>query len=152
VPALDRTGAPIVLDPGPGQEPIPVFRTVNTGNTRIQGVEAELEGSMAVGQSLISPFANLSYVRGDDLDVDQPLDFITPLKVVAGMRWQARTGRFWSEYSARIVTTQDRLTPDYLVVNEGPEAGFVVHDIRGGTDWRTERFTIGFTAAVSNLG
>lgn len=152
VSALDRTGAPIILNPGPGQEPIPVFRTVNTGRARIQGVEAELEGSITTPHSLISPFANVSYLRGDDLEFDEPLNFITPMKVTAGLRWQDRDGRFWSEYATRIVTTQDRLSDDFLISNAGPEAGFVTHDIRGGLNWRGERMTVGLTAAVSNLG
>ncbi len=149
--AFDRNGVPITISQGPGNPPIQVFRTVNTGRTRIQGVEAEVETSLSVARSLLTPFGNVSYLRGDDLQLNVPLDFITPLKTVIGLRWQDRQKRFWSEWSTRIVNTQERLSLQFIAANGGAEPGFVTHDVRGGYNFRRERYTLGFTVGVNNL-
>lgn len=149
--AIDRNGAPLTVSQGPGRPPIQVFRTVNTGRTRIQGVEAEFETSLRVAQTLLTPFGNLSYLRGDDLQRGLPLDFITPLKTVVGLRWQDRGQRLWLEWTTRLVNGQDRLSPQFLQANEGIEPGFVTHSLRGGYNFRRERYTLGFNAGVDNL-
>jgi outer membrane receptor protein involved in Fe transport len=150
--AFDRNGAPISIPTGPGRPPIPVFQTVNSGRTRIQGVEVEFEAPFALSSNFLTPFGNVSYLRGDDLERDLPLDFITPLKTVLGLRWQDGRDRYWSEYSARIVNKQGRLSPQFLQSNGGPESGFVVHDLRGGINFRRETYKFGFTIGLENLG
>ena len=152
VPAIDRTGSPIGIPAGTGRPPIPVFQTVNLGRTRIQGVEIDFESSIKLSHGVLNPFGNLSYLRGDDLEDDVPLDFITPLKTVIGLRWQDERDRFWSEYSARIVNTQSRLSPEFLQSNGGPEAGFAAHDLRGGVTFKRESLRIGFTVGLENVG
>lgn len=150
-PAIDRNGAPITIPAGPGSPSIPVFRTVNLSRTRIQGVEADFEMPVKMSAGFLVPFGNISYLRGDDLESDLPLNFITPLKTIIGLRWQDVRDRYWSEYAARIINTQDRLSPDFLQSNGGAESGFVTHDLRGGVKFRRERYTIGFTIALENL-
>jgi len=150
--ATDRNGVPISIPAGPGRPPIPVFQTVNSGRTRIQGIEADFESPLTVSSNFLIPFGNVSYLRGDDLERNLPLDFITPLKTIIGLRWQERRDRYWSEYSARIVNKQDRLSPQFLQSNGGPEPGFVVHDVRGGINFRRESYKIGFTFGIENLG
>lgn len=149
--ALDRNGAPVTIPGGRGRPPIGVYRSVNLGRTRIQGLEGELETSVRVAQTLLTPFGNISYLRGDDLERNVPLDFITPLKTVVGLRWQDRRARLWSEWSTRIVNTQARLSPQFLTANGGAEPGYVTHSLRGGYNFRRERYTLGFTAGVDNL-
>ncbi len=149
--AIDRNNVPITVSQGPGRPPIQVFRTVNVGRTRIQGVESEFETSLRAGQSFLTPFGNISYLRGDDLQRDVPLDFITPLKTVIGLRWQDRRERFWSEWRTRIVNGQDRLSPQFLAANAGAEPGYVTHSLRGGYNFRRERYVMGFTVGVDNL-
>lgn len=151
-PAIDRNGVPIEIPTGGGQPPIPVFRTVNLGRTRIQGLEAEFEAPLRVKAGFLVPLGNISYLHGDDLENGDPLNFITPLKTVLGLRWQDERDRFWSEYTARIVNTQDRLSTDFLQSNGGAEPGFVSHDIRGGVNFRRERYKISFTVGLENLG
>ncbi|HWP43380.1 MAG TPA: TonB-dependent receptor, partial [Blastocatellia bacterium] len=150
-PALDRNGVPISIDSGPGRPPIPVFQTVNTDRVRIQGVEADFESSLELPHHFLMPFGNITYLRGDDLEGDVPLDFITPLKTVIGLRLQDVRDRYWAEYSARIVNKQERLSPEFLIVNGGPEPGFVTHDLRGGVSFRREHHTLSFTLAVENI-
>ncbi|MGQ0763981.1 MAG: TonB-dependent receptor [Acidobacteriota bacterium] len=149
--ALDRNGVPITISQGPGRPPIQVFRTVNLGRTRIQGMEGEFETSLRVHGFLLTPFGNISYLHGDDLGGLKPLDFITPLKTVVGWRAQDRRERFWSEYSVRIVNKQTRLSPEFLAQNRGSEPGFVAHDLRGGWNFRRERYSAGITVGVTNL-
>ncbi|MCI0490120.1 MAG: TonB-dependent receptor [Blastocatellia bacterium] len=150
--ALDRDGVPITVPTAPGAPPTMVFQTVNAGRTRIQGIEAEAEAPLLISGNYLTLFGSLSYLRGDDLQDNVPLDFITPLKTVAGLRWQDAHDRFWSEYGARIVHKQERLSPEFLIANGGAEPGFVTHDLRGGINFRRERYRLGFTAALTNLG
>ncbi|HEV2836859.1 MAG TPA: TonB-dependent receptor, partial [Pyrinomonadaceae bacterium] len=84
--AIDRNGVPITVSQGPGRPPIDVYRTVNLRRARIQGAEAEFATSFQVARSLVTPFGNISYAKGDDLQSDLPLDSITPLKTVIGLR------------------------------------------------------------------
>jgi hemoglobin/transferrin/lactoferrin receptor protein len=149
--ATDRNNVPITVSQGPGRPPIQVFRTVNVGHVRIQGVEGEVETSLRAGDSFITPFGNISYLRGNDLDLDVPLDFITPLKTVAGARWQDRRERLWSEWRTRIVNGQDRLSPEFIAANGGTEPGYVTHSLRAGYNFRRESYTFGFSAGVDNL-
>lgn len=151
-PALDRSGAPVGIPTGPGQAPIPVFQTTNAARVRIQGVEADFEWHIPAGASFLTPFGNVTATRGDDLERDLPLDFITPFKAFGGMRWQDGPERYWAEYSFRAVTGQDRLSPAYLATNRGAEPGFVTHDVRGGANLRFENWTMSFSAGVTNLG
>lgn len=150
-PAIDRNGVPITIPAGPGQPPIPVFQTINTSRARIQGIEADFEAPIRIPRGFLAPFGNVSYLRGDDTENDVPLNFITPLKTVAGLRWHEERDRFWTEYSLRIVNSQDRLTPDFIAVNGGAEPGFVTHDVRGGVSFRHERYSWNFTVGVENL-
>jgi len=147
--AVDRNGVPITIPAG--TSPVPVFQTINTSRARIQGIEAEFEAPFRIPRGFLTPFGNVSYLRGDDIDADEPLDFITPLKTVAGLRWHEERDRFWAEYTVRVVNTQDRLTPDFLVSNGGAEAGFAAHDLRGGVSVRRERYAMNFTIGVENL-
>ena len=149
--AIDRSGVPITISQGAGRTPIPVFRTANIGRTRIRGIEGELETSVALRSVLLTSFGSVSTLRGDDLESNVPLDFITPLKTVAGLRAQDKRDRFWSEWTTRIVNTQRRLSPAFLVSNGGAEPGFVTHDLRSGYNFRREGYTFGLSVAVTNL-
>lgn len=150
--ALDRNGAPITIPGSPGRPATPVFQTVNRGRSRIQGLEASLEFSVPISNLLIAPSGSLSYLRGDDLQLNLPLDFITPLKTVFALRVQDRPERVWVEYGVRIINRQDRLSPAFITANGGAEAGFVIHDVRTGFNLKSEFYKLGFTVALENLG
>ncbi len=149
--ALDRNGLPITISAGTGRPPIPVFQTVNVGRARIQGLEADFEASLPVAHQVITVLGNLSYLRGSDLETHTPLDFLTPLKTVFGLRWRDQRDRLWSEYSVRIVNRQERLSPAFLIANGGAEPGFVAHDLRGGWHLRREHYATSFTLGLENV-
>ncbi|MBL8150770.1 MAG: TonB-dependent receptor [Blastocatellia bacterium] len=149
--AVDQMGKPISVNTGSGRPEVAVFQTMNVGRTRIQGFESELEYSHQVNSILLVPSANLSYLRGDDLNRNQPLDFITPLKFVAGLRGQDLKNRYWTEISARIVTTQRRLSEAFRRANGGNEPGFAVYDLRTGINFRRENYTMSITTGLLNL-
>jgi outer membrane receptor protein involved in Fe transport len=128
-----------------------VFQTVNLDRARIQGLEAEFEAPVKLSGGFLNPFGNVSYLRGDDLESDAPLDFITPLKTVIGLRWQDARDRFWTEYTTRIVNGQSRLSPSFILINGGAEPGFVTHAVRGGVTFRREHYKMSFTVGLENL-
>ena len=151
VAAIDNSGStprPIVLIPGNTQ----VYQVRNVRTARIQGFEAEFEMPFKISLGYLTPYGNFSYLRGDDLDQHQPLDFISPFRTNAGFRWQNFGKSYYFDYNARIVGKQNRLSGDFLIpVNDGPEPGFVTHNIGGGYYFRRERFNFSINAGVSNL-
>ena len=154
--ALDRNGMPIVLPRPAPQQPIPVFQTQNVRSARIQGLEAEIEAPIKISLGYLTPYGNFSYLRGDDLDEDVPLDIISPLRTNAGFRWQNFLKNYYMDYNTRIVVTQDRLSPAFLLPifqggNGGPEPGFVTHNVSGGYIFRKERFNFSLNLGVSNI-
>ncbi|WP_017651388.1 TonB-dependent hemoglobin/transferrin/lactoferrin family receptor [Fortiea contorta] len=62
------------------------FQTVNRGEVRIYGLEAKGELPLGSGFSLL---ASTSYAVGDDLQTNQPLASIDPLRLVAGLRYRS---------------------------------------------------------------
>jgi TonB-dependent heme/hemoglobin receptor len=151
VAAIDNSGAtprPIRLVPGN----IQVYQVRNVRTARIQGFEGELEVPIKISLGYLTPYGNFSYLRGDDLDQHQPLDFISPFRTNAGFRWQNFGKSYYFDYNARIVGKQNRLSGAFLIpVNDGPEPGFVTHNIGGGYYFRRERFNFSVNAGVSNL-
>lgn len=150
--AIDRNGNPITVSAGPGRPPISVFQSINIGEARIQGLEADFEASRAIGRGFLVPFGNLSYLRGTNKQTGNPLDFISPLRSLVGLRYHDAKDWFWAEYSTRIVTTQDRLTTSFKQGNGGNEPGFVTHDIRGGINFTREHTRTSIVLGVTNLG
>jgi hemoglobin/transferrin/lactoferrin receptor protein len=149
-PALDDEGNPILIPGAPGQDPIPVSQTVNADRARIQGLEIEADWSVGTAVGAITPFAWASFLRGDDLSRDQPLDRITPRTLFGGVRWESTGQRFWGEYGVRSVEGQDRL-PDAVLESRGPEGSFVVQDVRGGIRLGSGPDRASIVFAVTNL-
>lgn len=127
-----------------------VFQTVNLGRARIQGFEADLEIPIKLGLGFLTPGGNISYLRGDDLELNQPLNTITPLKTVLNLRWQDLGSNYYGEFQTRIVNKQDRLSAVFLATN-GVEPGFAVSEIRGGYNFRRESYRLSFNAGITNL-
>jgi len=147
--ALDRNGDPIVIQNGPSA--LDVYQTINLEEVRIQGVEAEIEVPLRLGFGFLTPGGSVSYLRGDNLRSDQPLNSITPLKTVLNMRWENLGSNYFVDWTTRLVSRQERLSDEFLVVNNGPEPGFAVSDLRGGYIFRKDRFKFSFNAGVTNL-
>lgn len=145
----------IRIPQGPGRF-LDVYQTQNVRKARIQGLEAEFESPFKINLGYLTPYGNFSYLRGDNLDAttpaDRPLDFISPLRANAGFRWQNFGKSYYFDYNARIAVKQNRLSQGYLIpVNDGPEPGFVTHNISGGYLLKRERVNISINAGVSNL-
>jgi hemoglobin/transferrin/lactoferrin receptor protein len=71
-----------------------IFQFVNLDRVRVKGAEARFEGRASSG--LYTTLA-LSYAKGDVIDPDgarSPLSSIDPLKLVAGVGYREREGRF----------------------------------------------------------
>jgi hemoglobin/transferrin/lactoferrin receptor protein len=151
VQAFDRDDNPITIPGPPDRPPTLVSQTVNIGRARIQGFEAELEVPFRIGNGFLIPNGNISYLHGDDLEVNQPLNTITPLKTVLNLRWQDLESNYFGEFQTRIVNRQDRLSSSFLAANGGPEPGFAVSEIRGGYTFRRERYRLSFNAGITNL-
>lgn len=147
--AFDRNGAPITI-PG-GFAPIEVFQTVNIGRVRIQGFEAELEIPIKLGLGFLTPSGNISYLRGDDLEANEPMNTITPLKTVFSVRWTNLLSNYYVDWTTRIVNKQERLSSSFLTVNGGPEPGFAVTGIGGGYTLKREQHRFSFNIGIKNL-
>lgn len=154
--ALDRNGMPITIPRPPPSSPLPVYQTQNVRSARIQGFEAELEMPFKISLGYLTPYGNFSYLRGDDLDENVPLNTISPFRTNAGFRWQNFLKSYYVDYNARIVTKQPRLSPAFLLPfdlggNGGPEPGFVTHNIGGGYYFRKEKFNFSINLGVANI-
>ncbi len=151
--ATQYTG--VSIPQGPGRF-LDVYQTQNVRRARIQGFEAEAEATFKISLGYLTPYGNFSYLRGDDLNAatpaDRPLDFISPFRTNVGFRWQNFGKSYYFDYNARLVGRQDRLSSDYLIpVNNGPEPGYVTHNIGGEYYFRREHFNFNINAGISNL-
>jgi len=137
--------------PLPPRPPLQVFQTQNIARARIQGFEAELERPFRISFGYLTPYGNFSYLRGDDLRLNRPLNTISPYRTNVGFRWQNFGKNYYFDYNVRIVGKQERLSDEFLAINGGPEPGFVSHNVGGGYYFRRERFNFSINAGISNL-
>ena len=136
----------------PPRPPIDVYQTRNVKTARIQGFETELEVPFKISVGYLTPYGNFSYLRGDDLGRDGPLDSISPFRTNVGFRWQNFGKNYYVDYNARFVGKQERLSPEYAAANDIEfEPGFVTHSIGGGYYLRRERFDFNVHLGVSNI-
>lgn len=160
--AVDARGCPVlvltpttVLDAGGCQvvsgNPTRVSQTINFGRVRLQGFEADLEVPFKIGNGFITPYGNVSYLRGDNLETGEPFNIVPPLKTVLNLRYNDLGNRYYGEWTTRIVNKHDRLTGSFLASNGGAEPGYAVSEIRGGYNFRRENYRLSFNAGVTNL-
>ncbi|HEX6279990.1 MAG TPA: TonB-dependent receptor, partial [Pyrinomonadaceae bacterium] len=156
VAATDGSVPPQPIQIPGSRGPIQVYQTQNIRTARIQGFEAEFDRPIRISAGYLTPYGNFSYLRGDDTTSGEPLDFISPVRVNAGFRWQNVGKNYFFDYNSRIVTKQERLSELFLRPvdqggNGGPEPGFVTHNVSGGYYFRRERFNFSVTLGVSNI-
>lgn len=154
VAAVDRDGNDIFT--GPPAPQLRVYQTQNVDRARIQGFEAEFEMPFKISLGYLTPNGNFSYLRGDNLGENEPLDIISPFRTNIGVRWNNYGKSYFFDYFARIVAKQSRLSREYLLPfnqggSGGPEAGFTTHNVSGGYYFRRERFNFNVNLGVSNL-
>lgn len=145
-----------------------ISQAINFADVRIQGVEGDIQGSWRQGPSIVSLFANGAYNKGEVLKGANPLaktsiagtpqDNITPFKMIAGLRLSDRKEHFWGEYSLRHQKQVDRVaatlkdSPFLIFQDLAALAGFTIHRLGVGYDWRKDRNSLGLTVNVENLG
>jgi hemoglobin/transferrin/lactoferrin receptor protein len=82
------------------------FQSINLNNVRIYGFEARGEVSFRNGFGLIGA---LGYAEGDDIDRDQPLNSVDPLKLVTGLRYNAPGNRWGGQLVGTFVERKHRI-------------------------------------------
>ena len=137
-------GTPVFIPSG-------FFQTQNIGRARIQGFEGELEAPIKLGLGFLTPSGSISYLRGDDLEINEPLTTITPLKTVFNIQWQNFLNNYYVDWTTRIVNKQERLSAAFLTINNGPEPGFAVSDLGGGYVFERDRFRMSFNVGIKNI-
>jgi len=152
---FDANNCFIVSTP-PGPAPVRVFQTQNIDRARIQGLEAEFEAPIKISLGYLTPNGNFSYLRGDNTDLEVPLDIISPFRTNLGVRWNNYGKSYFFDYNVRIVGEQKRLSSSFLLSvnqggNGGPEAGFITHNMSGGYYFRRERLNFNVNLGISNL-
>lgn len=96
------------------------FKYDNVGKAEIFGAEFQIDFNI---YRQLSFFMNNSYVRGQDVNLNEPLPKMPPLTSLLGFRFEHFKGVYWLELNSRIVDRQNRViknekeTPGYNVFN-----------------------------------
>ena len=92
--------------------PISLFQNRNIGKVEIRGVE--FNAQIFLNDQWQARTA-LAYARGDNLSASAPLDSVDPLTAVAGLRYDAASGRWGGEILLTAVGKKDRVsTPAHV--------------------------------------
>ncbi len=95
--------------------PISLFQNRNIGKVEIRG--AELGVRILLGEQWQARAA-LAYARGDNRTASTPLDSVDPLTLVAGLRFDAPSGRWGGEVLLTAVGEKDRVsTPERVTAD-----------------------------------
>jgi len=145
-----------------------VSQAINFADVRIQGFEGDVQSSWSQGPAIVSVFANAAYNKGEVLKGTNPLtklsiagtpqDNITPLKAIAGLRLSDKKEHFWGEYSFRHQQKVDRVaatlkdSPFIIFQDLAGLAGFTIHHLGVGYDWRKDKKSFALTINMENLG
>jgi outer membrane receptor protein involved in Fe transport len=89
---------------------------------------------------------------------DFPLGGITPFRIIYGTQYLNASGRFFAEYNIRHQNRVTRVPPGQFVgtalINHGSFASlaaFDKHSVKGGYNWKNEKYKFSVTAGVDNL-
>ena len=95
--------------------PISLFQNRNIGKVEICG--AEFNGRFLLNEQWQVRTA-LAYARGDNRSASTPLDSVDPLTLVAGLRFDAASGRWGGELLLTVVGEKDRVsTPERVTAD-----------------------------------
>jgi outer membrane receptor protein involved in Fe transport len=102
----------------------PLVQTTNYADVRIHGLELSADAPLAFEHGIVTLSASSAFMRGtitkginplDGSALDgEPADNITPVKVLAAVRFTEPRGRWWAEYAVRTQTDVTRVTPTLL--------------------------------------
>jgi outer membrane receptor protein involved in Fe transport len=102
----------------------PLVQTTNYADVRIHGIELSADAPLSFKQGVLTLSASSAFMRGtitkginplDGSALDgEPADNITPVKILAAVRFTEPRGRWWAEYGVRTQTDVTRVTPTLL--------------------------------------
>lgn len=109
--------------------PVFLFQSQNINDARTYGLELAGEYRFSDQDHGFSVLGSLGWTVGDDLDADQPLESVDPIKAVLGLRYRGEEDRWGTE----LVTTfvgEPRLRGDRPAGSYSPDA-YTVVDLLG---------------------
>ena len=144
-----------------------IAQALNFAKLRLQGFEADGEATFGLGSIVLTPYIGVGYLHGEILEVTNPFtnaslnhvpaDNISPLKGLAGVRLQSKSGRWWSEYNVRTHAHVERVSPlltdsPFLIAQDllGLR-GFSVQNLRGGYNFEREHGRVTITLGLENF-
>ncbi|MDH6100661.1 TonB-dependent hemoglobin/transferrin/lactoferrin family receptor [Anabaenopsis sp. FSS-46] len=107
--------------------PLRQFQSQNIKGAKISGLEARGEYRFTRSPGGLSVFGTLAYAVGDNLETDQPLDSIDPLKGIIGFRYRSPEEIWGAELTTTLVAAQDRVSNEDFFKPEG----YTTVDVRG---------------------
>jgi len=145
----------------------PISQAVNFSDVRIQGIEGDIDVPVITTPGVLTFFGSAAFTRGTVLSGTNPLtgeslagtpqDNISPLKVIAGLRFNDARDRWWVEYGVRAQAEVTRvantlLHSPYLIPQDLLGlAGFNVQRVAWGVNFRPRSGRLGLVFAVENL-
>ena len=142
-------------------------QATNYADVRIHGLELSANAPFMFRGGVITASGAAAFTRGtitdgvnplDNTSLDgAPADNITPIKLVAALRFTEPRGRWWGEYGVRMQTDVTRVTPTLL---QSPFRiaqdllsldGFTIHRLGGGVRLTRDPGRLDLTFAVENL-
>jgi outer membrane receptor protein involved in Fe transport len=145
----------------------PLVQTSNYADVRIHGLELSADAPVTFDRGIVTLSASSAFMRGtittginplDGSALDgEPADNITPVKILAAVRYTDSRGRWWAEYGVRTQTDVTRVTPtlltspfriaqDLLSLD-----GFTVQRLGWGVALTRGREQLGLVFALENL-
>jgi hemoglobin/transferrin/lactoferrin receptor protein len=145
----------------------PLVQGTNYADVRIHGLELSADAPVVMTKGILTLSGSGAFMRGtitkgtnplDGSALDgEPADNITPLKVLAAVRFTEPAGRWWAEYGVRTQTDVTRITPtlltspfriaqDLLSLD-----GFTVHRLGWGVFLTRGQDRLGLNFAIENL-
>jgi hemoglobin/transferrin/lactoferrin receptor protein len=119
------------------------FTAVNRANVEIWGIEAR--GRVALSEAF-ALLGSIGYARGEDLDLDVPLNSIPPLRAVAGLNYAGPAERYGGAFTLTAVAGKTDVDETAAPLFKTP--GFTIADLTAY--WRPLR-NVTLTAGVFNL-
>lgn len=124
-----------------------IFQRQNINSAQVSGVELDAMFNLADGWTWTQ---YVTWTRGTDTGLGQPLTRIPPLNGASRLTWQSRR-LLWAEGALIAASAQHRLAPaDKTDVRIGPEgtAGYTVVHLRAGL---RQTFLSGLSVALENV-
>jgi hemoglobin/transferrin/lactoferrin receptor protein len=84
------------------------FQSQNIKGADIYGLEAKAEYRLSGKPQGLNLFASLAYAQGNNLETNQPLDSVEPLKAIIGIGYRAPENRWGTQLFTTLVSAKDK--------------------------------------------